>query len=195
MITLIILKNVAEFVRLLFPLASASMKQIEVTSKLVVALIVLVVFSAMTVPSVVAQSTSSPPIRANSVTSGSIKDGEVKTNDLADNAVTSPKIADGTIQEEDIAAGVIPSGAAQPFLHVVVKTVTVGPDSIGNGDAVCLDGELATGGGAARNTNVPLQIIDSFPLTKFTWSASVYNPHPSETFTFNVYAVCMDFSP
>lgn len=82
----------------MFPFAFASMKQIELTSKLVVALIAIVAASAMISAPVIAQS-SAPPIRDNSVTSASIRNGEVKTEDLANNAVTSPKIRDGTIQE------------------------------------------------------------------------------------------------
>ena len=125
------------------------MRQIELTSKLVVALIaIVVVFSAMTVPSVVAQSTSSPPIRANSVTSGSIKDGEVKTADLANDAVTSPKIADGTIEEEDIADGVIPSGGTQPRLYIVSELFHVpANDPSVSFQVPCEEGDQVTGGG------------------------------------------------
>ena len=74
------------------------MQKIELTSKLMVALIAVVAASAMISAPVIAQS-SAPPIRDNSVTSASIRNGKVKTEDLANNAVTSPKIRDGTIQE------------------------------------------------------------------------------------------------
>jgi hypothetical protein len=183
------------------------MKQIELTSKFVLAaLIATVVFSAMTVPSVVAQSTTSPPIRANSVTSGSIKDGEVKTNDLADNAVTSAKIAGGTIQEEDIADGVIPSGGVQPKVTTVEgPTVVVAGKTaeIAFGRELvfvdCPAGEIVTGGGFVISTisgspDDNLLMTENFPHDEDTWAvgASYFG---SGSKAFVPYAQCLDFTP
>jgi hypothetical protein len=171
------------------------MKQIELTSKLVVALIaIVVVFSAMTVPSVVAQSTTSPPIRANSVTSGSIKDGEVKTADLADGAVTSAKIADGTIQEQDIADGVIPDGGgALPSVHIVKSGfVTVPPQGLSVGELDCPSGEKLTGGGFDAFTSG--EVTENFPADEDTWHVAVANNRDVESL-FSVYAICIGPSP
>ena len=172
------------------------MQKVELTSKFVLAaLIATVVFSAMTVPSVVAQSTSSPPIRANSVTSGSIKDGDVKTNDLANNAVTSPKIADGTIQEQDIADGVIPSGNTQPNVHIVSSHSVLGPGEFGDLRAECADGETISGGGFdAIPISGPLRVYHSQADTDHSWKISAINDGQVEQDIF-AQAVCYDFSP
>ena len=173
------------------------MKKVELTSKLLVALIAtVVVFSAMTVPSVVAQTTSSPPIRANSVTSGSIKDGEVKTADLADNAVTSNKIKNGEVKAEDIAAGVIPDGV-QPTVHEVRVIGSVDAHSTGRADATCPDGEIVTGGGFVSGilNGVTLNFFGSqADLDHNAWVVVAQNPGDLDD-SFNAVAVCMDFSP
>ena len=125
------------------------MQKIEFTSKLVLAaLIATVVFSAITVPSVVAQSTSSPPIRANSVTSGSIKDGEVKNPDLGTDAVTTGKIKNGEVMAEDIAAGVIPSDTIGSLKKTIKQQEgDVLPHSTHTFRVSCDAGQVLTGGG------------------------------------------------
>ena len=171
------------------------MKQIELTSKLVVALIaIVVVFSAMTVP--VAAQSSAPPIRANSVTSESIKDGEVKTQDLANGAVTSAKIADGTIEEEDIADGVIPSGAVQPTIHSVTgERAVIETGEFARVTATCPDGELATGGGFAAGADIKVSESNPTDLPNpQSWVAGGTNTGPFLN-SFSATVVCMDFSP
>ena len=94
------------------------MKQIELMSKLVLALIAIVVFSAITVPVVAA-----PNIPSNFITSEMIKDGEVKTQDLA-------------------------TGAIQLNVHTVKGDgVIIGPHDGGQDIAECPAGEIVTGGG------------------------------------------------
>lgn len=73
-----------------------NMKQIELTSKLVLAIIALTSVSAILVPTYAA-----PSIR-----SADIVNGEVKTDDLANGAVTSPKISDTNgVRSSDIVNG------------------------------------------------------------------------------------------
>ena len=164
------------------------MKQIELTSKLVVALIALVVFSAMTVPSVVAQSTTSPPIRANSVTSGSIKDGEVKTDDIANDAVTSGKIKNGEVKAEDLASGVIPPDDVGS-LQTTIKQIN---DEQGGVGALtyrinCDAGQVVTGGGYFTG----LKVFASFPEDSNTWTFGV-NSNEGETLPLSLYAICAE---
>lgn len=133
------------------------MRKIELTSKLVLALIATIVaFSAMTAPSVVAQPGppqgvgGGPPIPDNSVTSEKIVDGEVQTEDIADGAVTSAKIADGTIQEQDIADGVIPSDGGAGQLVVTERSEVsegVNPNTNVLIGVNCNSDEIPTGGG------------------------------------------------
>ena len=168
-------------------------------------LAIVVVFSAMTVPSVVAQSTSSPPIRANSVTSGSIKDGEVKTQDLADDAVMSEKIKNGevttddikdaTIQTEDIADGVIPSGGTQPRLYIVSELFHVPADDPSVFFQVpCEEGDQVTGGGfSSSNTNAI--VVHSSPSSDgSTWQVGVNAATLTFEVLFSVDAICLDLT-
>jgi hypothetical protein len=132
-------------------------RQIELTSKLVLALIAVVVASAMVSAPVIAQQGGGGPTpRANSVTSATIIDGEVNTQDLANNAVTSAKIEDGTIQEEDIAEGVIPEpnggggGGGTVTLdtnRIEGQSIPIAPNAEGTAVADCPDGQVITGGG------------------------------------------------
>ena len=169
------------------------MQHIDLTSKFVLAaLIATVVFSAITLPAAVAQSTSSPPIRANSVTSGSIKDGEVKTADLANNAVTSPKIADGTIQEQDIADGVIPSGGIQLDAYILSVPLSI-EAGVNRGEALeCETGDIVTGGGFAVPPGVV--IIQNIQLDEHRWGFSATN---NNGFSVDVLAraTCLDLTP
>ena len=99
------------------------MKQIELTSKLVLAIIGLTAVGAILVPTYAVPTIRSADIFDETIQSVDIKNGEVKTVDLANDAVTSPKIAEmGTIQEQDIADGVIPDGGgALPNVHIVTS--------------------------------------------------------------------------
>jgi hypothetical protein len=127
--------------------------KIELTSKVVLAIIGLTSVGAVLVPTYAV-----PTIR-----SGDIFDGEVKTTDLANgavtnsklatDAVTSSKIKNGEVKAEDIAAGVIPSGGgALPNVHVVLSgPVDIPAGGSGFAQANCPDGEKVTGGGYSTN--------------------------------------------
>jgi hypothetical protein len=124
------------------------MKQIELTSKLVLAIIALSSVSAILVPTYAA-----PAIR-----SADIVNGEVKTEDLANGAVTTAKISDtngvrsidivnGEVKTEDLA-----SGAVQ--LEVIQRPgprVSGDPGELLETFATCNDGEILIGGGFARS--------------------------------------------
>jgi hypothetical protein len=172
------------------------MKQIELTSKLVVALIaVIVVFSAMTASPVAAQ--NAPKIPNSYITSGMIRDGEVKTADLANNAVTAAKIADGSIQEEDIAAGVISSGGIQDTHRVEGETVFIPAGTLAGADAGCPDGEILTGGGFTVEFRT--KIVNSIPLESDAgeldeWRVTAIAPDDSEGWV-EPWAVCGVPSP
>lgn len=151
------------------------MRQIKLTSKLVLALVAtVVVFSAMTVPSVVAQSTSSPPIRANSVTSGSIKDGEVKTDDLANDAVTSAKIADGTIQL---------------IIRQFTEIESFAPGVTGRITVDCPSGQFLTGGGFLVGPS--MRVEGSQPIDVDSWAVNAENQGTADDGVI-AYALCID---
>jgi hypothetical protein len=154
------------------------MRQIELTSKLVVALIsIVVVFSAMTVPSVVAQSTTSPPIRANSVTSGSIKDGEVKTQDLANEAVTTEKIADGAINLN---------------IHEVDgEVLTLNPGVGSTAFADCPDGEILTGGGFLAGYPIQVTLSKQRANGDNAWAVTGVNEASTDR-DMQAFAYCLD---
>jgi len=123
-----------------FHLLPTDMKQIELTSKLVLAIIGLTSVSAILVP------TYAVP----SIKSADIVDGEVKTADLANDAVTSPKIKNGEVKTEDLA-----SGAIKLNVHTVTgEAVTIAPGSSGSAHSDCPAGEILTGGGFAAQGDV-----------------------------------------
>lgn len=178
------------------------MRQIELTSKFVLAALVatIVAFSAITVPSVVAQ--SGPPQDGGGgppddfITSEMIGDGEVQTQDLADGAVTSAKIADGTIEEEDIADGVIPSGGTQPRLYIVSELFHVPADDPSVFFQVpCEEGDQVTGGGfSSSNTNAI--VVHSSPSSDgSTWQVGVNAATLTFEVLFSVDAICLDLTP
>jgi hypothetical protein len=169
------------------------MKQIELTSKFVLAaLIATVVFSAMTVPTF---AQNAPKIPNSYVTSGMIKDGEVKTNDLANDAVTAAKIADGAIQEQDIADGVIPSGNNQPTIQIVdTAGQTLFPGEGGEENANCPSGTVVTGGGFIADGSV--KVILNIPEDADTWRVAAFNAETNEfAGILRAWALCMDTSP
>ncbi len=162
--------------------------KIELTSKLVLALIaIVVVFSVMTV---VPMTASALTIPNGFITSGMIRDGQVKTQDLANDAVTSPKIADGTIQEQDIADGVIPDGGggALPNIHIVTGQAELPGGGGASAMANCPDGEVLTGGGFVALPDI--KISSSFPLDENTWDVHAESDFASTT-TLTAYAICM----
>jgi hypothetical protein len=169
------------------------MKQIELTSKLVLAIIGLTSVSAILVPTYAAPAITSADIVDGTIQSVDIKNGEVKNSDLANGAVTSGKIADGTIQEQDIADGVIPDGgdAIQLNVHRVESEEFKVPTGYASWDVDCPSGEIVTGGGY---DTVVTNVVSSFPLDENTWRVNA-NPDfgdPNVTAPLKVYALCVD---
>jgi hypothetical protein len=162
------------------------MKQIELTSKIVLALIAIVAFSAMTVPAVVAQPGppqgvgGGPPIPNGSITSEMIGDGEVQTQDIADGAVTSEKLAEG-------------AGGVQLAIHAVLASVTIPPGEARSVDADCPSGELNTGGGY-YSTSPNVNVWRNQPVFGDSWGASATNSG-SQAADLTAFAMCLDTSP
>ena len=184
------------------------MKQIELTSKLMLAIIGLTSVGAILVPTYAVPTIKSADIfdgevktadlANNAVTSPKIQNGQVSTDDLANNAVTTGKIADDAIQAEDIADGVIPSGGTQPTVHVVTKLVNLTPHLLTTTTISCPDGEIATGGGF----RAPLEFVtyESHPTSSAAqpaeaWVVGVWNPTDDIDNDFEAFVKCMDFTP
>ena len=139
-----------------------NMKQIELTSKLGLAIIGMVAVGAILIPTYAV-----PTIK-----SADIFDGEVKTADLANGAVTNPKLANdavtsgkiknGEVKAEDIAAGVISSGGIQDTHRVEGDVITIPAGTVGGTDAGCPAGEILTGGGFFGTAGI--QVLSSVPL-------------------------------
>jgi hypothetical protein len=124
-------------------LLHTNMKQIELTSKLVLAIIGLTSISAVLVPSYAAVKITSADIVNETIQSVDIKNGEVKTDDLANDAVTSAKIKNGEVTSEDIAPGTIPSGGGTPDDNSVTSAKIVDGEvksaDIGDGEVTSED--------------------------------------------------------
>jgi hypothetical protein len=154
---------------------AAKLKQIELTSRLVLAIIGLTSVSAILVPTYAV-----PSIR-----SVDIVDGEVKTADLANNAVTSGKIKNGEVKTEDIAGGAI-----QPKVHIVRSPgIEVGVGDAESVNVDCPSGEIVTGGGFVTGAGIIIEA--SYPLDENTWRVYADNVGGGVQ-GFSAYAVCMD---
>jgi hypothetical protein len=186
------------------------MPQVELTSKLVLAIIGLTSVGAVLVPTYAV-----PTIR-----SGDIFDGEVKTADLANGAVTNSKLAndavttskikdgevstgdikDKTIQAGDIADGVIPSGggAIQFDTTLRFEGVTMQPGGLGEAFVRCEDGEIAVGGGFSTRPN--FEVTSDSPSDPDNpeegegWIVTGIN-HASTESSMNVFVECAKLVP
>lgn len=173
-----------------------NMKQIELTSKLVLAIIALTSVSAILVPTYAA-----PSIR-----SADIVNGEVKTDDLANGAVTSPKISDTNgVRSSDIVNGEVTtadlaSGAVQlQVTQRISPRVTGDAGEFIHAAATCNDGEVMTGGGFARAggfVHVQSSTLnmdpDSGPVNSWLVQGVVDDQSPSSLFA---YAECATIKP
>jgi hypothetical protein len=90
------------------------MKQIELTSKLVLVIIGLTSVSAILVPTKAVPSIRSADIVDETIQSVDIKNGEVKNADLGTDSVITAKIKNGEVSTENIA-----SSAIQPNIQRV----------------------------------------------------------------------------
>jgi len=160
------------------------MRQIELTSKLVLAIVGLAAASAIVIPTYAA-----PQIK-----SADIVDEEVKTADLANDAVTSPKIKNGQVETEDIA-----NGAVKPNVKMVEgHNVVVNPGEVEYATADCPTGYTLTGGGYTAgnsldvDTSAPVHDEDGFANS---WIAGGINEDAQNQASFHAFAVCMGPSP
>lgn len=175
------------------------MQKIELTSKLVLAIIGLAAVGAILVPTYAVPTIRSADIFDETILSADIKNGEVKNSDLGTDAVTTSKIKNGEVKAEDIAPGVIPSGGVQPTVHEVRGENVDAPPGSGspNSVATCPDGEILTGGGYSNtfSRTGPLEVVFSQPTPDTTgWVVGAFN-HGTETSRVQALAICLDFTP
>jgi hypothetical protein len=167
------------------------MKQIELTSKLVLVIIGLTSVSAILVPTYAVPTIKSADIFDETIQSVDIKNGEVKNADLANNAVTSGKILDKTILATDIADGVISSGTGN--LEITQRQQEgVAGTSEGSAEASCNPDEKVTGGGFELSS--PDLFVAVNKQVGNTWHVNVENPTDQEL-PFIVYAECAKITP
>ena len=186
-----------------------NMKQIELTSKLVLAIIGLAAVSAILIPTYAVPPITSADIVDNTIQSVDIKDGEVKTPDLANNAVTTAKIQDGQVFGSDIAdvtigahniadnaitSSKLAGGAVKPNIHTVRGTVvTIGPGESEFASTDCPSREILTGGGFEGSQAV--SVSNSAPSDKDTWLVEGRNQNPDNTLFIIADALCMGAFP
>jgi hypothetical protein len=197
------------------------MKQIELTSKLVLAIIGLTSVSAILVPTYAAPQIRSADIvdgevktndiATNAVTSAKIKDGEVKNADIATSAVTADKIKageiksghieDGTIQAVDIAPGVIPSSSSGGTIERFIRgteTQSVSPGSTAIINAFCEPGEMSIGATFhSLVVGAKLLIVQYEPVSSDATGERIHGWHTTvenigtESANFNSRAICI----
>jgi hypothetical protein len=145
------------------------MKQIELTSKLVLAIIGLTSVSAILVPTYAVPSVKSADIVNETILSEDIKNGQVNTIDLA-------------------------PGAVKPNVHRVQgEGVSVPPGQVVSARADCPSGEIVTGGGIIAS-NIAGD-FGSFPLDENTWAVNGATDDDSFNGHIIPFAVCMGASP
>jgi hypothetical protein len=175
------------------------MKQVELTSKLVLAIIGLTSVGAILVPTYAVPTIRSGDIFDETIQSVDIKNGEVKNADLAPNAVTSDKIKNGEVKAEDIAAGVIPSGGG----NIETRIITTGEQVVAPGELSgdiplqCNDDEVVTGGGIVIPAGYQdAAIVGNDPTSSNDWRVNVANTGESDiTVIFTGKAVCAKIVP
>ena len=182
------------------------MKQIELTSKLVLAIIGLTSVGAILVPTYAAPAIRSADIVNESILSEDIKNGEVKNDDLANGAVTTTKISDTNgVRSSDIVNGEVTtadlaSGAVQlQVTQRISPRVTGDAGEFIHAAATCNDGEVMTGGGFARAggfVHVQSSTLnmdpDSGPVNSWLVQGVVDDQSPSSLFA---YAECATIKP
>lgn len=145
------------------------MKQIELTSKLVLAIIGITSVGVILVPTYAVPTIKSADIFDETIQSVDIKNGEVKTVDLAPGAV-KPNVRIVTGEHEDIP-----------------------PGTDGSARVDCSSGELVTGGGFQGTEN--LQVYINLPLNDHAWLVVGANESPDTNGDLLAYALCEGPSP
>jgi hypothetical protein len=139
------------------------MKQIELTSKLVLAIIGLISASTILVPTYATTPTTTPN---NTTSFDDIGNGQTPSEEDIRNLV-SGAITD-TLQNIQI-------------VQVFSGATTIPPGGIGTADAVCPDETLnVVGGGFSTLPLENVRVYDNFPLNVFTWRVSGVNENPTE---------------
>jgi hypothetical protein len=157
------------------------MKQLELTSKLVLA--IFIGFTSV------------------SATTSLLVPTYATTTDVPDTTTGLGDIVNGTTMipsEEDIrnlVGGAI-TGALQniQIVQVISGGTVIPPGGFGTADAVCPDEALnVVGGGFSTNPFENVRVYDNFPSNVFTWRVSGVNENPTdgEDVTLTAIALCL----
>lgn len=165
------------------------MKQIELTSKLVLAIIGLASVGAILIPTYAVPTIRSTDIFDETIVSADLKDGA---------AVKSSDIVDGEVKTEDIANGAVTSAKLASDIQGGIETHFV-RDSIilevGEQQGFTIDcpsGEQVTGGGYNANPdwsvyiNAPNEAAPGIPVG---WTVAARNDG-TQAQEFNGYVIC-----
>jgi hypothetical protein len=164
------------------------MKQIELTSKLVLAIIGITSLGAILVPTYAVPTIRSADIFNETILSEDIKNGEVKTADLAKSAVTTDKIADGAVTSAKLASDI--QGGIET--HFVRDSIIL---EIGEQQGFTIDcpsGEQVTGGGYNANPDWSVYInspSEASPGIPTGWSVAARNDG-TQAQEFNGFVIC-----
>lgn len=152
------------------------MKQkVELTSKLVLAIIGLTSVSAILVPTYAVPTIRSADIFDETIQSVDIKNGEVKTADLANGAVTKEKLN--------------PNAVKLVVVEREAEFEIPGP-GIGAGSVECNSNEVVTGGGVFINGGATAYPIASEKSNTNGWAAIGFNTADDTRTGNKVYAEC-----
>jgi hypothetical protein len=151
------------------------MKQIELTSKLVLAIVGLTSVGAILVPTYAVPTIRSGDIFDGTILSVDIKDGEVKTADLANGAVTKEKLNPNAVK-----------------LVVVEREAEfeIPGHSVGGGSVECNSNEVVTGGGVFINGGATAYPIASSRGDDNGWTALGFNTADDTRVGNRVFAEC-----
>jgi hypothetical protein len=165
-----------------------NMIQIELTSKLVLAIIGITSLGAILVPTYAVPTIRSADIFNETILSEDIKNGEVKTADLAKSAVTTDKIADGAVTSAKLASDI--QGGIET--HFVRDSIIL---EIGEQQGFTIDcpsGEQVTGGGYNANPDWSVYInspSEASPGIPTGWSVAARNDG-TQAQEFNGFVIC-----
>jgi hypothetical protein len=169
------------------------MNQIELTSKLGLAIIAIIAISVAvgTQAYYIQVADAQAKLPNNSVSSETIVNGQVKTDDLASDAVTSTKIKNGEVKTEDLASGAVKPTNPQ---FVTGPLVILHPGERGGFEAECPTGTFLTGGGFQIGADVA--VLASRPLGQDDNIWTVFGENVGTTDgDITAYALCMGPSP
>jgi hypothetical protein len=175
------------------------MKQIELTSKLVLTIIGITSVGAILVPTYAVPTIRSADIFDDTIVSADLKDGaavkssdivdgQVSTADLAKSAVTTDKIADGAVTSAKLASDI--QGGIET--HFVQDSIILEVGEQQGFTVNCPDGEQVTGGGYSAHPdwsvyiNAPSEAASGIPVG---WSVAARNDG-NQAQQFSGYVIC-----